>query len=774
MDEPYGVIPDEHDKNLDPLKSFITFMSRQMLRANVLMTVNAILMGVMVGIGAYGHRYRHHPLTRFFFIGATTLFLPIVSYIVSITGGEFTIAVKAAEVLATGDCMSNNHMLLVLLWTSFIQIIGINTTAIVAADDREARTIAPPTALLVQAVWITYLGATFIAGKGYWSYDIYILSFTSSALIFIKIFFKYYAWYSARQSFSFGRNPRLVTGYMTENLRTDDYQHAADEQHVPPPLLVSRENTMVVGKNPHGYQIMSSSSSGISTGYRRLSTTNKQRGYLVTIDKVWELDDRLLKSTAQLKDVCLSFALFKMLRCHFARCNVTESAGFIKARDFLWHLLLEDRDGTRTLGVIATELSFLQDYYYSSLPTSYSKDWLPISSIFISLGSIGYGLFIACKIMPEISYYLRGSQQIFCLVKISNNRSESKYRVEFGSMWYDFIPLALVVLLAVLSEVRDIASYVCSDWTKVALMCRFVSWHEHPTLRRCIGILLRPRCKLVRPLMDNMNQCSIIVLHPTKFRKGALLRRIIPLPEPKKSVKVPREVKAAIVNTLRSSSSGRGDDLRNGKLCWQQLGIQFGNNFIQARGTQGTSDTLLAWHIATTIFEARNPPSLSSSSGSVARHLSRYCVYLLAYSPQLLPDDENWSKNMYKATKKGAESALRNTVPMATPELEYQQLVRLLSPARSKHDVLNEGARLGEQLVELMKGEEEGAGWKALGGFWCDMILHMAPSDNLNGHAVALAQGGELITLLWALLTHVAIPEATVSTTTMGASPHVV
>lgn len=533
---------------------------------------------------------------------------------------------------------------------------------------------------------------------------------------------------------------------------------------------------MVVGKNPYGYQIISSSSSGISTGYRRLSTTTNKRGYLVTIDKVWELDDRLLKSIGQLKDVCLSFALFKMLRCHFARYNVTEGAGFIEAREFLWHFLLEDSDGTRTLGVIATELSFLENYYYSSLPTSYSKDWLPISSIFLSLGSIGYGIFIAYgiiafNIMSGIEH-VRDSEQIYCQVKTSRNLSHGGYNVEFGNILYDMIPLALVVLLAVLSEVRDIASYVCSDWTKVALMCRYVSWREYPTLRRCIVILLRLRCKLVRPLKDNMKQCSIIVLHPPKFRKGALLRRIIPLPEPKKSVKVPREVKAAIVNTLRSNS-GRGDELRNGKLRWQQLGIQFGNNFIQARDTQGTSDTLLAWHIATTIFEARNPPSLSSSSGSVAMHLSRYCAYLLAYSPQLLPDDEKWSKDMYKATKKGAESALRHTVPMATPELEYQQLVRLLGPAGSKHDVLNEGARLGEQLVDLMKGEE-GAGWKALGGFWCDMILQMAPSDNLNGHAVALAQGGELITILWALLTHVGIPEATVGTTTMGASPDVV
>jgi hypothetical protein len=103
--------------------------------------------------------------------------------------------------------------------------------------------------------------------------------------------------------------------------------------------------------------------------------------------------------------------------------------------------------------------------------------------------------------------------------------------------------------------------------------------------------------------------------------------------------------------------------------------------------------------------------------------------------------------------------------------------VQLLSAAGSKHEVLKEGARLGEQLVELMKGKEEVA-WNGLAGFWCEMILYMAPSDNLDGHAVAVARGGELITLLWALLTHVGIPEAaagsSATTIRMGASPDIV
>jgi hypothetical protein len=236
-------------------------------------------------------------------------------------------------------------------------------------------------------------------------------------------------------------------------------------------------------------------------------------------------------------------------------------------------------------------------------------------SIFISLISIGYCLFGTIVLKAYLSDVGFGGQ-IRCDVSYSS--TEYSYRsntvsYSFVSLLYDVLPLLSLDVLIVLSEVREIASFICSDWTKVALMCRYVSWCEYPTLRKWIGLLLQCRCKLVRPWQDNMNQCSIIMLHPRK-RPMSLFRRIIALPEPKRSIKVPKEVKAAIVNTQRSSC--RGDDLRNGKMYWHQLGIKVGENFLRARGTQGTSDTLLAWHIATTIFEERNPPSPASSSSS--------------------------------------------------------------------------------------------------------------------------------------------------------------
>ncbi|KAF0905550.1 hypothetical protein E2562_007347 [Oryza meyeriana var. granulata] len=61
---------------------------------------------------------------------------------------------------------------------------------------------------------------------------------------------------------------------------------------------------------------------------------------------------------------------------------------------------------------------------------------------------------------------------------------------------------------------------------------------------------------------------------------------------------------------------------------------------------KGTTDVLLVWHIATSIFQVRCPTASSSSDSDgnsnkvVATHLSGYCAYLVAYCPELLPDDD--------------------------------------------------------------------------------------------------------------------------------------
>uniref|UniRef100_A0A0E0HWC1 DUF4220 domain-containing protein n=1 Tax=Oryza nivara TaxID=4536 RepID=A0A0E0HWC1_ORYNI len=756
-------------------------------RVNSLLAVNVMLVGVVVGIGAYAPRYRHHPLARFLFLGAAALFMPIVSSVVSATNNVASFVIgddSHTEITLRGTCSMFRHTLCILLWTVFVQIAAINTTTVVAADARElGRSIAPSAFLLIHAIWTCYLVIYFL-GTGYGrakdfslktllakSHDpvaIFLLV-PLCGLIFVKLVFKLGAFFMARQSFALGRNPRLVLGYMQSHAvdhvlaaSSDDDDHAMP----PPPLLIMGEDTVNVQKGPNSY----------TTSVNNNPINNlQQRAGLVTLDKVWQLMDeddtnysvtrrtqgqagRLLK--LKLKDACLSFALFKLLRCRFARYTADELK-FTWVDNFFWQgLLLSTHDGgsssssSRVFKVIADELSFIHDFYYSSIPILYSNTWLPILTFSISLFSLGYSLFVALFMTLAIASSDLSDSQLFCELPCKFQRDwtvwrswTSEYYLGFGSViLFDLVPVLLLCVLLVLSEARDIASLFCSNWTKVVVICRYLRSKR----RSWVGCLLLrcSCCKLVNnPWKDNINLCRSILLHHPRTKWSTpilyhhLLRRLLipclPLPEKTKSVKVPDQVKSAIIDKLKSSKGSLSLTKGTASLRHQSV-LQGSDSLLWACscGAEGssTTDVLLVWHIATTILE-------------------------------LLPDDDGWSKDLYKAVKEDAGRALAaGRAPLSTPEPEeeYEKLVRLLS-AGCRHKVLRNGAQLAEQLLALVQTqtqnqqEEEDKVWEVLAEFWLEMILYVAPSDNLDGHAKAIARGGELITLLWALLNHAGI-----------------
>ena len=104
------------------------------------------------------------------------------------------------------------------------------------------------------------------------------------------------------------------------------------------------------------------------------------------------------------------------------------------------------------------------------------------------------------------------------------------YRVlfTFGNLYYDLVPLYLAIAVLVLAEAREIVSYICSNWTKVALICHHVNqacWQRSRVVQKCICSLLKyRRCKLVNNWDDKMKQCSVLVLRRRKT--PLLLRRL--------------------------------------------------------------------------------------------------------------------------------------------------------------------------------------------------------------------------------------------------------
>ncbi|CAL4985856.1 unnamed protein product [Urochloa decumbens] len=444
--------------------------------------------------------------------------------------------------------------------------------------------------------------------------------------------------------------------------------------------------------------------------------------------------------TQRLKDLCFSFALFKLLRCRFARYY----DGFESTFSFFWIQFLKDGEADRVFGVIADELYFLHDYYYSSLPISYSKCWLPTVAIVISLLSIGYCIFLVVWMLLTLNYFKWvGVEQIWCLV-----RCQYTGPATFGSLYFDVVPLLVLSVFVTTAEVKDIISYVCSNWTKVILTCRLVKSDEHSLfVRRWSARLLLCRCKLMKHWDEKMGQCSVLPLHPRKTLH-ALVRHLLHLPDQKREVSA--AVKVSVINALRNSRSGRLSNGTSALYRWSQEG----ERFLWACNSKSASDIILTWQIATSILEVRYPDQQQSASSgisdhrTVATHLSRYCAYLVRWRSELLPDDDAWSKNLYEDVNKDARQALAGS---SSSTLDYQQLLKLLNIDKLKHQVLKNGVELGRQLVETIDSSEETA-WKLLADFWSEMILYVPPSDNLDGHKESVARGGELITLLWAML----------------------
>uniref|UniRef100_A0ACD5TH76 Uncharacterized protein n=1 Tax=Avena sativa TaxID=4498 RepID=A0ACD5TH76_AVESA len=100
-----------------------------------------------------------------------------------------------------------------------------------------------------------------------------------------------------------------------------------------------------------------------------------------------------------------------------------------------------------------------------------------------------------------------------------------------------------------------------------------------------------------------------------------------------------------------------------------------------------------------------------------------------------------------------AVEANKYLLPSMRRSAKYEAL-RNYGLEESEATIFQSGAKLGKQLEEIQDVTRR---WKVLADFWCEMMLYVAPSDDVNEHIEQLTRGGELITHLWALLSHAGI-----------------
>lgn len=751
--------PGEDWRVVPNLPEATAYINGKLVTLNVVVVGTSIYAGILVGIGLYRPRYRnHHAFVRLLIYGANTLFLPIISYLLSLDASMDSVLRPDPGFLQLTSYYIERSLLteLLLIWACLIQLlqtVGISNAATVAADDREAgRNTGLPVAPLLQTIWAAYV----VLSQTYLSFHFYadvseLVLLGAFALMFARLVLKCFAFLMAQRSLALRLSPRLIVGYIKQLLQEEDSQSHGQ----PPQLIVMGEEREQVDEQPHGFYLKRLMMMMPRPSSQQEASMNKDN-HLVTIDKIWQLEE--LEETS--KDLCLSFALFKMLRCRFAGYTADET-GYARAHDFIWQLL-RSTSHDRLLGVITNELSFLHDFYFSSVPISYSKRCLPILSLLISLFTICYCLLVGIRVTYRYSYPDPGTDpdEYWSQLVIErdcrngttggDSSSSSSDFVFAGSSLYDLVPIFALLALVMLAEVREVASCICCNWGKVALICRQL--YSNKQLLMLYPAVLRFRCNLLNPLEDKMRQCSIILPFYSRKHIITALHHLL-IGKFTKNVKVPAAVKAAIVNALGSNNG----QLSNGVGFLLQLQDHGGREFLWACiDGKATSDVILAWHIATSILEMKlvqGQQNANSSDNQIiaATHLSRYLAYVVKCWPELLPDDDKWSKRLYDDVSKDSMRVL--AMARRGGDGGYKKVMELLTE-KSEHEVVKNGVRLGRQLMEL---EDEAAAWRLLAGVWSEMILYVAPSENLSAHSDAIARGGELITVVWALLMHLGI-----------------
>lgn len=452
----------------------------------------------------------------------------------------------------------------------------------------------------------------------------------------------------------------------------------------------------------------------------------------VTVAKVWRCKGELLKSmngSDKLKDVCLSFALCKLLRRKFAGVAAAESERD-KARKLVFDGLLTF-GWERTFWVLRAELGFARDLMYTKYPILFSCGF-PVGSGVLFAVTLGVTVWILVSAIRH-------------------------YQIPDGSTSYvvhgknvDLLITFVVVGMVTAMEICEFFMHLFSDWTKVMIISEYV---RKPYLHCCfLNRIMQFVCygKIAEPIGSSLGQfdllkgaqkCGlpecivklfynvrsfVLLTNDEEYRinKGKTLRP------------VPDEVKEMIHETLLKNR-----ERLTQRQCLLRISELQKDTDLSEYCNLGTAiETIMVWHVATCNLEAECPAQKPNKNYEVATELSKYCAYLVFYKPKLLPIGNNSVRYICKTL--------------------VEEATQTVGGGAGGGDEATSMIKKGKKLAELLNGgKPRGALWKELAEFWSELVILLAPSGSVSAHEKGLGKGGEFITHLWALLYHAGIDD---------------
>ncbi|KAM0840323.1 hypothetical protein ACQ4PT_059732 [Festuca glaucescens] len=246
------------------------------------------------------------PKVRLVLTSALSLFLPVMSYLFSeAKNAGATMAMTSSHSASTGAKDFSLRAGLILIWMLLVELLRKKV------DDIR---------------WRGYSGTIQRAGRVVWLGSLVFFNIRSAGrkavfailwiLCAIKVVQRIAFTEVAKRSYVHGKNARLITSYMAQMLKAD--QRAIDVEGAAAPLLSGEEllkrcNYIVTGED---YMVKEATADGYELNL------DLDGPSAITVSKIWQLDDDYesdwtfidFDRDQRLRRLCLSFALFKLLR----------------------------------------------------------------------------------------------------------------------------------------------------------------------------------------------------------------------------------------------------------------------------------------------------------------------------------------------------------------------------------------------------------------------------------------------------------------------------
>lgn len=744
------------------------------------------------------------PKVRLFLSSALSLLLPVMSYLFSeaknasssssspATAASSSSAARAAAELSLGAG-------LILAWMLLVELLRKKV------DEIRMRGYSGTIQRAGRVVWLGSLVFFNIktAGRKAVFGILWILCATRvlQRIAFTEI---------GKNSYAHGKNARLINSYMAKMLLGRprkaeaaagggdvEQQQQAAFVHAQDPLkgcdyIVMGEGKLVLRPTADGYELNTASLHADSG--------------VITVGKVWELDenDGVFTSASQaqrLKRLCLSFALFKLLRRKFEHLPAVTAAEARDCRNVILRGLLQrhaatndGNHGGRTTTAAAEELFqvvndeviFLSEYYHSVVPVVLASPFFLLVNYFLVLAVVavlclmtvilcGNGdAMYAFRSIRADNYTLHagiGSIAI-CLIAKARHSPEAFFSI------VDLSITALLFTVYLYEEIWEFFVFLLSNWFMVSLVCSYMAkpqWRGNPCVRWAFHRIIWMRSKLNNHGSLSFRQFSVL---SARWPLGLPFYSTLSLVLSKETV--PSNLKKSIVDRLVDAdrddhSSSTPPALSNGVSALQRHGLL--DKLAWACQSESVSEVFLTWHIATCILEVEcSQQQLQAAAAAASRtaiRLSKYCAYLVAFRPELLPDNPEKAERVVD----GMKAELRDffwcwEYYLSSPRARANKIMAAAAAATGggrdddeeeggRGRVVRNGARLGGMLVEVARGADGvETVWKATADVWTELIVFVAPSgeeERVRGHEKVLVQGGEFITVLWALATHIGV-----------------